>query len=419
MENSGELEPQENKSKKNNWIESIHRFNDNISQLVSFNSKLLIFIMLLFFVYLILASVFQGESFSISKLNVHSTLEAKGYNNGFIAKKISYNVASMVNVVPEKLLAMFSSGEDDKKKEILYNRILSKYEKKEIKVDFNVDVGGVSLPLHDLIKTARSLFNVEDKSLDGDITVEDDMIIMTLGFSSNGVNKSYMTKRYNYVPKDSVKMIDVIDSMTLDAAKYILKQYDPIVTILNDFIPPDDYHPVRWQGGEEEEKKAIEELHKMYLNESKDKELAIWARAITGKICADKSKDDEKNNDLAIQHFEKAIEMDPSFIDIVGVDLVNRLSDNEDSTSQNKIISTYRKMVNSNPRDFGTYYYLFTHYSEQNDSNTYFLLLENAFKAGYYIPQENMGQGQYAKFKNQSRFKSLVKKYNEKNKPIF
>ena len=431
------MDSKENNSEKENisngkgWLASIHRFNENVGHLVSFNSKLLLFIMLVFFVYLLFATIFQEESFSIHQLNVHSSLESKGYNSGFVAKKISYNIASLVNEVPEKLLAMFSSEDGDEKKEILYSRILDKYLKKEIKVDFNVDVGGVTLPIRDLTKIARGLFDVEDKSLDGDITVEDNMIIMTLGFSSGGVNKTNETKRYSYIPTDSIKLIDVIDSLTLDAAKFVLKQYDPIVTLLIDFNPTVVYssRDQKWGGTStnegditnlEEERLVI--LKKMYLNDKKDKELAIWAHAIAGTIYADKfgrHSELQKYNSFAIKHFEKAIEMDASFVDILGIDLANRYSDVEDSASFNKVITIYQKMIQSAPSNLEIYDKLFAIYSDKNKKNEYLKLLESAFRNRLYITESNLEMSQYAKFKDQNEFKLLVKKYNENNKPVF
>ncbi len=410
-----------NKPEKKDWLASVHRFNDNVAQLVTFNSKLLVFFMLLFFVYLLFASVLQDETFSIRQLNVHSSLETKGYNSGFIAKKISYNITSLVNEVPDKLLAMFSSDDVDEKKEILYNRILDKYLKKEIKVDFNVDVGGVSLPLRDLTKTARGLFDVEDKSLDGDITVEDNLIIMTIGFNSGGVNKSFESIRYSFYPKDSIKMIDVIDSMTFDAAKFVLKQYDPIVTLLIDFNPTagNSYRDQKWEGKTDLEEDRLAMLKKMYLNDSKDKVLATWAHAIAGTIYTDKfsRKDIQRDNASAIQQFEKAIEMDPSFVDIVGIDLAKRYSDMEDSSKTDHVIKTYQRMIKSASGNMEIYDKLFNIYSEQNKKDDYFKLLELAFKNGMYIPENNMEDSQYIKFKDQNQFKSLVKKYNEYNKP--
>jgi hypothetical protein len=381
----------------------------------------LIFLILLFFVYLLFASVFQGETFSIRQLNVHSSIESKGYNSAFIAKKISYNIATLVNKVPDKLFAMFSSGTGKEKNEILYNRILGKYLKTEIKIDFDVAVGGINLPLHDLTKTARGLLNMEDKSLDGDITVEDSLIIMTLGFNSNGINKSYESKRYIYRPKDTVKMIDVIDRLTSDAAKFVLQQYDPLVTLLIDFNPDVLYSSsgIKWQENVLKEKERLSILKEMYLNEKKDKELAVWAHAITGAIYADKywqDKELSKYNTLAMQHFEKAIEMDPSFIDIVGIDLINRYRNDGDSAS---MIRTFRKMIRSNPGNIQVYEQLLEIYSGQNNKVDYFNLLEDAFKNGLYIVEDDMELPQYFKFKDQHQFKALVKKYNEKNKPIF
>jgi hypothetical protein len=381
----------------------------------------LIFLILLFFVYLLFASVFQSETFSIRQLNVHSSIETKGYNSAFIAKKISYNIATLVNKVPDKLFAMFSSGTGKEKNEILYNRILGKYLKTEIKIDFDVAVGGINLPLHDLTKTARGLLNMEDKSLDGDITVEDSLIIMTLGFNSNGINKSYESKRYLYRPKDTVKMIDVIDRLTSDAAKFVLQQYDPLVTLLIDFNPDVLYSTsgIKWQENVLKEKDRLLILKEMYLNEKKDKDLAVWAHAITGAIYADKywqDKELSKYNTLAMQHFEKAIEMDPSFIDIVGIDLINRYRNEGDSAS---MIRTFRKMIISNPHNIQVYEQLLEIYSAQNNKVAYFNLLEDAFKNGLYIVEDDMELPKYFKFKDQDQFKALLKKYNEKNKPVF
>ncbi|MDP1621344.1 MAG: hypothetical protein Q8M08_03305 [Bacteroidales bacterium] len=410
--------------KDKGWFAALHRFNDHVAQLVVFNSKILVFFMLVFFVYLLFASVTQEETFSIRQLNVHPSLEAKGYNSGFIAKKISYNIASLVNEVPDKLVAMFSSTEGTAKNEILYTRIMGKYLKKEIKIDFDVDVGGINLPLHDLTKTARGLLGVEDKTLDGDITVEDSLIIMTIGFNSKGINKSYQSKKYMYVPRDTINMIDVIDSMTFYAAKFVLKQYDPLVTLLIDYNPREEYSAktIKWHTNIYTETERLHVLKEMYLNEKKDKELAIWAHAISGAFYSEKHTRHKENPEiisLAIHHFEKAVEMDASFIDIVGFDLANMYSKTEDDNNKNNVIKTYKKMIKSAPGNIQIHFLLLTIYSDQNNMDAYFKELEAAFQNGLYITEASMEWSIYTTFKNQAQFKALVKKYNEKNKPLY
>jgi len=408
---------EENSNNKKSWFEAIKRFNDKVAHIVAFNSKLLIFLMLLFFVYLLFASVFQGETFSINQINVHSSLADKGYNSTFIAKKISYNITTIVNEVPDKLFFMFAAGEGKEKNEILYNRILGKYVKKEIKIDMDIDVGGIKLPLRDLTRTARSLFNVEDKSLDGDLTVEDNLIIMTLGFNSNGINKSYKSIPYKLKPNDTIKKYNVIEYFTNETAKFVLSQYDPLVTLLMDYNPVVVYssNDKQWEENIYTEEERLKILKVMYLNDKKDKELAVWAHAITGAIYTDIYRRNElpEYDTLAMQHYEKAIEMDPSFIDIVGIDLANIYSQN---SSQEKLISTYRKMINSVPSNLNIHQELLTIYSGRNNKDDYYNVLENAFKNGLYIPENEMGRSQYIKFNVEARFKALVKKYNNKNK---
>lgn len=124
-------------------------------------------------------------------------------------------------------------------------------------------------PLQIKAITARELFDVEDKSLDGDLTVEDNLIIMTLGFNSNGINKSYESKKYKYSPKDTIRMIDVIDNLTRDAAKFVLQQYDPLVPLLIDYNPDVLYSSsgIQWEENIYKEKDRLLILKEMYLTE--------------------------------------------------------------------------------------------------------------------------------------------------------
>ena len=415
-ESSGDMPEKDDDGNKKSWIETIHHFNDNVAQIVIFNSKLLVFLMLLFFVYLLFASVFQGETFSINQINVHPTLVSKGYNSTFIAKKISYKITTMVNQVPQKLFYMFGAGEEKEKNEMLYKRILGKYVKKEIKIDMDVNVGGVNLPLRDLTKTARSLFNVEDKSLDGDITVDGDLVVMTLGFNSNGINKSYKTIKRHFEPKDTTKMFDVVENLTNESAKFVLSQYDPLVTLLMDYNPFDDYSSgiKQWKGTTYSEEQRFQILKQMSLNESNDRELAIWAHAITGALYTDKYTRLKlpEYQKKARQHFEKAVEMDPSFIDIVGLDLANIYSQN---SSQNEEIRIYREMINSDPGNLNIHRKLLEIYSGENNKDAYYKELEKAFENGLYIPEDDFTKLQYRAFKDEKRFKGLVAKYNERN----
>ena len=415
-----ESTPKELKENEKGWFGSIKRFNDKVAHIVVFNSKLLIFLMVLFFAYLLFASVFQKETFSIRHLNVHSSLESKGYNSEFIAKKISYNIALLVNEVPQKLFAMFSNEESKEKNDILYKRIMDKYLKKEIKIEMDVNIGGVNLPLQDITKTARRILNVKDKYLDGDITVEDSLIIMTLGFNSNGINKNYETIRYKYIPGGSVKMIDVVDSMTLDAAKFVLKQYDPLVTVLMDYNPEVIYSSGvnQWDQKVYKEKDRIQKLKELYLDEKNDEELAVWSHAVTGAYYSEKYEVVEYDKYLtySIQHFEKAIDMDPSFVDIVGFDLANIYINLKDTVN---VVRIYQWMIHSDPHNFGIVQQLLGIYSDQENSYAYYKLLETAFKEGLYIPEDEMDRSQFGKYKEEDKFKTLVERYNEKNKPFF
>lgn len=407
-------------TKEKGWYAAVQRFNDKIAKVVAFNSKLLIFITLLFFFYLLFASVFQYETFSINQIIVHSSLAEKGYNSTFVAKKISYNITSLVNEVPDKLFFMFSSGEGKEQNELLFNRIMGKYEKKEIKIDMDVSVGGFKLPLREVTRTARSLFNMEDKSLDGDLTVEDNLIIMTLGFNSNGINKSYKSIKYNFQPNDSTKKIDVIDSLARETAKFVLSQYDPLVTLLIDYNAQVVYssNGIQWNEQIYTEKERLNILKNMYLNYKKDKEMAIWAHAITGAIYTDIYRRLElpKYEILAVQHFEKAVEMDASFIDIVGLDLANIYS--RDSNRNNEI-RIYQEMIKSDPDNTQIHQKLLFIYADLDNREGYFKVLEDAFNNGLYIPENEMKRSPYDKYKEKDQFKALVKKYNEKNKPLF
>lgn len=315
---------------------------------------------------------------------------------------------------------MFAAGEGKEKNEILYKRILGKYVKKEIKVDMDVNVGGVNLPLRDLTKTARFLFNVEDKSLDGDITVDGDLVVMTLGFNSNGINKKYKSAKAHFNPDGPKKMFDVVDSLTNEAAKFVLKQYDPLVTLLIDFNPVVvySYKEKQWEENIYSEEERLQILKGMYLNEKKDKELAIWAQAITGAIYTDIYRRLElpKYQKLATQHFEKAVEMNPSFIDIVGLDLANIYSQNSSLKDE---VRTYRRMIDSDPANLNIHQRLLDAYSRGENKDDYYKELELAFKNGLYIPVNEMRRPQYRKFIDEGRFKSLVARYNERNKPLF
>jgi len=406
--------------RKKGWFVAIQRFNDNVTHLVAFHSKLLIFIMLLFFVYLLFASVFQQETFSIRQFNVHSTVESNGYNNEFIAKKISYNITLLINEVPEKLFAMFARKKATERDDILYQRILGKYQKKEIKIDMDVNVGGINLPLQDFTKTARGLLNVEDKYLEGDITVENDLIIMTLGFNSNSINKNYETIRYTYNPDDTVRMIDIIDSLTLDAAKFILKQYDPLVTLLIDYNPEVVYSSSvdQWDENIYDEKERLSKLEEMYLDNPKDKDLAIWSHAIAGAFFSDEYEIHEHEADFfnALFHFEEAIEMDASFIDIVGFELAGIYLNNKDTTDA---IRTYRKMIKSEPGNLQIHQQLLGIYSDQEDSIAYYKSLELAFENGLYIGDEHISRSHFQKYKDQERFMALLARYNDNNKPAY
>ena len=410
----------ENSGKEKGWFSSVQRFNDKIERIVAFNSKLLIFITLLFFVYLLFASVFQDETFSINQINVHSSLVEKGYNSTFVAKKISHNITSLVNEVPDKLFFMFASGEEKEQNQLLFDRIMGKYLKKEIKIDMDVSVGGFNLPLRDLTRTARSLFDMEDKSLDCDLTVEDNLIIMTLGFNSNGINKSYKNIKYNFQPNDSTKKFDVIDSLARETAKFVLSQYDPLVTILIDYNAHVVYSSddKQWEEHIYTEQKRLNILEEMYLNHKKDKEMAIWAHAFTGAIYTDIYRrsglpEDEK---AAIQHFNKAVEMDASFIDIAGLDLANIYYQRSDK--KNEII-TYKQMIKSDPDNTQIHQKLLFIYSDLDNKEDYFEVLKDAFKNGLYISEDKMKRSPYQKFSGMDQFKALVKKYNEKNKQLY
>jgi hypothetical protein len=160
----------------------------------------------------------------------------------------------------------------------------------------------------------------------------------------------------------------------------------------------------------------------MYLNEKKDKELALWSQAITGCIYTDifsRRKKIQEYNTIAIQHFEKAVEMDASFIDIVGLDLANAYKNVEDSTSLQNVIKTYKRMIKSSRDNMLIYQKLFDIYSVQNNEEEYFIALEQAFKNGLYIPEDKINRSQYKKFNKLEQFKTLVSKYNERNKPLF
>lgn len=60
-ESLDDVPEKDNEGNKKSWMETIHRFNDNVAQLVTFNSKLLVFLMLLFFVYLCLPRSFKAK----------------------------------------------------------------------------------------------------------------------------------------------------------------------------------------------------------------------------------------------------------------------------------------------------------------------------------------------------------------------
>lgn len=419
-EPSGDGPPGDNNNKDKGWFARVQRFNDKIAQIVAFNSKLLIFITLLFFVYLLFASVFQDETFSINQINVHSSLVEKGYNSTFIAKKISYNITSLVNTVPDKLFFMFAAGEEKEQNQQLFERIMGKYLKKEIKIDMDVNVAGFNLPLRDLTRTARSIFNMEDKTLDGDLTVEQNLIVMTLGFNSNGINKSYKNIKYNVQPNDSsTRKFDVIDSLTRETAKFVLMQYDPLVTLLLDYNAHVVYSSgdKQWEEFIYTEKQRLNILEEMYLNHKKDKEMATWAHAITGAIYTDRYRRIELPEDeaLAIRHFEKAVALDASFIDIVGINLANIYS--RDSNKK-KEINTYQRMIKSDPDNMQIHSKLLFIYSDLDNKAEYFNVLEHAFKNGLYISEDDIKIAPYDKYETQDQFKALVKKYNDKNKPI-
>ena len=281
-------------------------------------------------------------------------------------------------------------------------------------------MGGFNLPLRDLTRTARSLFDMEDKSLDCDLTVEDNLIIMTLGFNSNGINKSYKNFKYNFHPNDSTKKFDVIDSLTRETAKFVLSQYDPLVTILIDYNAHVVYSSddKQWEEHIYTEQQRLNILEEMYLNHKKDKEMAIWAHAFTGAIYTDIYRrsglpEDEK---AAIQHFNKAVEIDASFIDIVGLDLANIYYQRSDK--KNEII-TYRQMIKSDPGNTQIHQKLLFIYSDLDNKDDYFEVLKDAFINGLYIPEDKMKQSPYNKFSEKDQFKALVKKYNEKNKQLY
>ena len=108
--------------------------------------------------------------------------------------------------------------------------------------------------------------------------------------------------------------------------------------------------------------------------------------------------------------------LDASFIDIVGNDLVNCY--NQDSTCENKIIETYWKMIKSNPGNIEIHLKLLEILNKQDHGVCYFKVLESAFQNGLYISDSTMNIYYYETFNDQVQFKALVKKYNEKNKPL-
>jgi hypothetical protein len=175
---------------------------------------------------------------------------------------------------------------------------------------------------------------------------------------------------------------------------------------------------IQWNEQIYTEKERLNILKNMYLNYKKDKEMAIWAHAITGAIYTDIYRRLElpKYEILAVQHFEKAVEMDASFIDIVGLDLANIYS--RDSNRNNEI-RIYQKMIKSDPDNTQIHQKLLFIYTDLDNREGYFKVLEDAFKNGMYIPENEMKRSPYDKYKEKDQFKALVKKYNEKNKPLF
>jgi tetratricopeptide (TPR) repeat protein len=250
--------------------------------------------------------------------------------------------------------------------------------------------------------------------------VEDDLIVMTLGFNSKGVNKSFISKKYRYSSNDSTKMIDVIDRMTLDAAIFVLKQYDPLVTLLMDYNPEVIYSSSvnQWHENVYDEEERLLILKELSARGKKGDELVIWSHAVTGALYSEKYEQVEYDKYLryAILHFEKTIEMDPSFIDIVGSDLARIYSNVKDTASE---IKTYRQMIESDPGNLNVHNQLLKIYSKRNNSNDYYKTLESAFQHGLHIPAPQVNRPQFRKYKDEDRFKALLAKYNEANKPIF
>jgi tetratricopeptide (TPR) repeat protein len=301
----------------------LKKLNERLGLFLNLGAKLVAIVGVTMLVALILGQIFRSENFSIARLDVPGELESRGYTGELIARHIADDMRSLVAEVPDKLVSMFvvdGMGEEDKKK--LENSIVEEYEERKNEVNISLSFAMFDLPIDQFLVHIREWLGIDNTTVESAITIEDTTISMSVGLVKNGDTSDFEVFHEHYDNQKPNSMYRALDRLIGRTAEFILKTNHPIVMILQDYhyVPGREYseRDELWN----DEIFTADERIKILVARSENppdgsRAIEKWAHAILGVI-----RDDQKDREKAIDHYQEAIEADSRFVTTVGPKLV-------------------------------------------------------------------------------------------------
>lgn len=353
---SHDRDPQPRRSLFQKMLAAVRAVNEILTAWITFATKAIILSGGILALLFVLSEITGSRGLVFTDLDVPSSFETNGYTGKLLSRQIAQRILVSSGELPRKLTFMFASDRVGEDRRRLEQNITRRYDSEHQDINVAISLGFIELPFEAIIESLRKITGAESKRVVGVLAQQNDTLIYNIGYLHSKTGARYETfyealNRSEPIasdgnPEQSHAAQRAINNLVNKGARFILKQNNPLIYVLEDYRAEVAYSSSRntWCKPKNEQKGC-------YLSKSErvavlqsvvehppSTNAAQVAHALLGDIY-----EGDRQYDKAVAQYEKAIELDSRFANLVGIRLANRYLYQADITNQN--IAKGRKLL--------------------------------------------------------------------------
>lgn len=320
---------------------------DYIKKLFTSSSIWIFAIVLALVLLVVIFYTLKDDKFVIEKIQLPKDYETLGIDGEYVGQHLQEELVLLADSSKQKLNDIFLSDSISDKfiQQSALAKIMNQKDFEILeKMEFNVDIKGITISNIEPIKYIRKYIGKKDKS----ITIyllDGNQYTLSMRIEENG---EIIYKTVNF--DKSIPKIEIINLLCQKSAVLIAEQYDPIISIISDYHHQDSYDEQNFSWQENTYKNQEKQLILNKLIREKN-ENSKWAFLIQGNIFEDGAKNGNYAfYQNALQCYENSIKIDPTIEQIIRskIDDIKQYISTENIVASEPVIDLLNKFVKKN-----------------------------------------------------------------------